>query len=204
MFCCKIQHIFKNRWVLLGCLQCLQHSFRGKVFQEFPTSFLQCEGERGKVREQKRGREKREPKSVTGGILVSQPIGKNVAEVGWLCVPAAYLLMLVSRKEQSQTPGGWESGGGTERPRADACETERFWLVHSTCDCCKNEDILWFSFDRNPESWCTLDASMRIGVMWVPFVDFTVIVIILEHARKQEIRNIQRYSNVFLKIFGYL
>lgn len=58
--------------------------------------------------------------------LVSLRIGKNVSGVGWLCVPAAYLLMLVSRKEQSQTTGGSEPGGGTERPRAAACEREHF------------------------------------------------------------------------------
>lgn len=50
------------------------------------VSNLSCgvrgKGGRSKGRGQKRGRKKGETESVTGGILVSQPIGKNVAEVG--------------------------------------------------------------------------------------------------------------------------
>lgn len=171
----------------------------GEFFKSF--QILSCHG--GEGLEKKWGREGK-TESVTGGTLISLVIGKNVSGVGWLRVPAAYLLMLVSRKEQSQTTGGRESGGGTERPRTAASETEQFWLVHNTCGCCKREDTLWFPYDRNTDNWQRPEAGMRIGVTWVPFVDFAIIVIILGHTRKQETKSLQSYSTVFLRLFWYL
>ena len=58
---------------------------------------------------------------------VSFPTGKNVLEIGWMCVPVDYLLVLVRRKEQSRVPGGRVAEGGAG---GHMFRTEAFWSIN--------------------------------------------------------------------------